>query len=145
MRKFARRLITLETNEKKSSGAKDSAAFPVPEKLRPTLSMLVGNAGFQTLLTRALTLATEEVPWLRAVMVSADGTLVGWEEPYAQLGPDKFSEGRVVLVAQLLGLLEAFIGENLTVRLVREIWPKLSLGDMNLDQGEKNEKTSKAG
>jgi len=145
LRNFARRLIAAEANGRNSSGAKGSAAFPVPEKLRPMLSMLVGNAGFQTLLARALTMATEEVPWLRAVTVTADGSLEGWEPLHAQLTPDKFLEGRVVLAAQLLGLLVAFIGENLTVRLVREVWPKLSIGDLSLDQGEKNENTSKAG
>jgi len=41
--------------------------------------------------------------------------------------------------------LVAFIGESLTVRLVSEVWPKFSLNDLNLDKGEKNEKTSKAG
>jgi hypothetical protein len=145
MRNFASRLIMLETKGKNASGAEGSTAFPVPEKLRPTLSMLVGNDGFRTLLSRALTLATEEVPWLRAVTVTEDGSLVGWEGLHARLGPDKFLEGRVVLVAQLLGLLVAFIGENLTVRLMSEVWPKLSLSDLNLDKGEENEKTSKAG
>jgi hypothetical protein len=69
--------------------------------------------------------------------------LEGWEELHAQLGPGKFLEGRIVLLAQLLGLLVAFIGEHLTVRLVSEIWPKFSLSD--LDKGEKNEKPSKVG
>jgi len=107
--------------------------------------MLVGNAGFRTLLARALTLATAEIPWLRGVKVNADGALEGWEEPYVQLGPDKFLEGRVVLLAQLLGLLVAFIGESLTVRLVREVWPKLTISDLNLEKGEENEEDSKVG
>ena len=145
MRNFARCLITLETNEGKLSKTRAAAAFPVPEKLRPTLSMLVGNEGFRTLLARSLTLATAEMPWLSAVKVNAEGSLEGWEEIHAQLGPEKFREGREVLLAQLLGLLEAFIGENLTVSLVSEVWPNLSLRDLNLDKGERNEKTSKAG
>ena len=67
-----------------------------------------------------------------------DGALAGIEE---QLNPDKFFEGRVVLLAQLLGLLVAFIGANLTLRLVREIWPKVPLNDLNFGNGDKNEKT----
>jgi hypothetical protein len=145
MRNFACCLITLETKTGNLSKTRATPAFPVPEKLRPVLSMLVGNGGFRTLLARALTLATVEIPWLRAVKVNADGSLEGWEELHAQLGPEKFLEGRVVLLAQLLGLLVAFIGEKLTVRLVSEVWPKLSLRDLNLDQGEKNEKASKIG
>jgi len=145
MRNFANRLITLEAKRNGSTAPKNASAFPVPEKLRPTLSMLVGNAGFRTLLARALTLATAEIPWLRGVKVNADGALEGWEEPYVQLGPDKFLEGRVVLLAQLLGLLVAFIGESLTVRLVREVWPKLTISDLNLEKGEENEEDSKVG
>jgi len=45
-------------------------------------------------------------------------------------------EGRVVLLAQLLGLLVAFIGEDLTLRLVREVWPKLSINDVNFGKGD---------
>ena len=46
----------------------------------------------------------------------------------------------MVLVAQLLGLLVAFIGETLTLRLVREVWPKLPLNDLDFGRGDKNEK-----
>jgi hypothetical protein len=35
-----------------------------------------------------------------------------------------FLEGRVVTLTQLLGLMVALIGPNLTSRLVGEIWPK---------------------
>ena len=49
-------------------------------------------------------------------------------------------ESRIVLLAQLLGLLVAFIGETLTLHLVRDIWPKTTLNDMGFDNGDKNEK-----
>lgn len=145
LRNFAMRLITLEANDAKPSTGSTAAVFPVPEKLRPQLTTLMGNAGFRVLLSRALALAKMEIPWLRAIQVNDEGVLQGWEELHTQLGPDKFLEGRVILIAQLLGLLVAFIGEKLTVRLVREVWPKLSLNDLNLKEGEKNEKTNKAG
>ena len=135
MRDFASQLIALESKGKKVSDEEIIVNFPVPEKLRPTLSTLMGNAGFRTLLARALTLATAEVPWLRVVKVNPAGALEGWEELHAQLGSEKFLEGRIVLLAHLLGLLVAFIGEKLTVRLVREVWPKLSLNDNDLNFG----------
>jgi hypothetical protein len=40
----------------------------------------------------------------------------------------------------LLGLLVAFIGETLTLRLVREVWPKAPLNELDLSEGNKNEK-----
>ena len=93
----------------------------------------MGNVGFRALLSRALALANADVPWLRAVHVKADGSLEGLDELGAQVDPDEIFQGCVVLLAQLLGLLVAFIGEDLTLRLVRDVWPKLSLN--NLDFG----------
>jgi len=133
MRHFAERLIVFETKDDKSSTTTTSAAFPVPEKLRPHLAALMGNGGFRALLSRALALAGAEVPWLRAAQVKEDGSLEGLEELRAHLKPVEFLEGRVVLLAQLLGLLLAFIGENLTLRLVREVWPKVPLNDLSLE------------
>jgi hypothetical protein len=34
----------------------------------------------------------------------------------------------------------AFIGEDLTLRLVREVWPPLSLNNFDFGKGYKNEK-----
>ena len=39
--------------------------------------------------------------------------------------------GIVVVVAELLGLLVAFIGEKLTLQIVSDVWPKLPLTDLN--------------
>jgi hypothetical protein len=47
------------------------------------------------------------------------------------------------LLAQFLDLLVVLIGENLTLRLVGEIWPKLSLVDLGFGKGNKKEKRSK--
>jgi len=40
----------------------------------------------------------------------------------------------------LLGLLVTFVGEELTLRLVREVWPKLPLSNLDFGKGDKNEK-----
>jgi len=141
MRDFAERLIAYETKENKSAGTKPPVAFIVGEKLRPHLATLMGNTGFRALISRALALANAEVPCLRAVQVKADGALEGLGELEAKVDPKKMADGRVVLVAHLLGLLVAFIGEDLTLRLVCEIWPKLSLDDLDFCKGDKNEKT----
>src|ERR1051325_11602175 len=52
------------------------AAFHVSEKLRPHLAMLMGSAGFRALISRGLALASADVPWLRAVHVKTDGSLI---------------------------------------------------------------------
>jgi hypothetical protein len=143
MRQFATRLIVFEARGNKSSTTRTPAAFSAPEKLRPQLSALMGEGGFRALLARALALAGAEVPWLRTVQVSVGGSLEGLLELQPQLGPNDFLEGGVVLTAQLLGLLEALIGENLTVRLVHEVWPKVPLNGLDLDNRGKNENGDK--
>jgi len=135
MRHFATRLLAYETKENPSSKADPAAVFDAIEKLRPQLTTLMGNAGFRALLSRALALAQAEVRWLRSVQVKADGS---WEELNAlpQVSPEEVAEGRIALLTQLLGLLAAFIGENLTLQLVGEIWPKLPPDNLNFDAGE---------
>lgn len=100
-------------------------AFVVCEKLRPELSTFLGRVGFGALLSRALALASADAPWLRALHVDVDGSLKGRNEPGAQAGANEQLEGGTILLAQLLGLLVTFIGEELTLRLLREVWPKL--------------------
>ena len=140
MRSFAERIIACEMRGNKSSRIKISPAFPVNEKLRSHLATFMGNAGFRALLSRALALACAEVPWLCTLKTKADGSLEGLDELTAQVVPERIFEGRVILLAQLLGLLVAFIGENLTLQLVREVWPKLSLDELDVSNGDINEK-----
>ena len=128
---FARRLVVHETAATKSAGAQKSAAFRVCEKLRQPLSRLAGVAGFRSLLSRALALTNDEARWMKAIQVKADGSLEGLEEAQAQLSETEIAEGEVVLIAQLIGLLVTFIGEELTLRLVQESLPDAPFDDMN--------------
>jgi hypothetical protein len=137
MRSIAERLIDYETPSKASAATATTANFQVTERLRPHLATLMGQGGFRALLARALVLARVEVSWLRTVQVNADGTLEGLATPHARLTPAEFREGRVVLLAQLLGLLVAFIGPGLTSRLVGEIWPQLAADKVDFGNGDK--------
>jgi hypothetical protein len=139
MRDFAERLIAYETKGNKSSKTKTAAIFLVGEKLRLHLTALMGKVGFRALLSRALVLANAEAPSLHAVHVKADGSFGGLDELGGQVGPEKIAEGSVVLLAQLLGLLVAFIGGSLTLRLVHEIWPKIPLNELDFGSGDKND------
>ena len=134
MRDFAERLIVYETKRIKSSETKPPVAMLVVEKLRPQLENLMGKAGFRALLSRSLALASTDVQWLRAVHVKSDGFFEGSGELDAKVSRDDFFEGSVVLLAQLLGLLVAFVGEKLTLHLVREVWPKLPLNDLDFSE-----------
>ena len=132
MREFAAHLIAYETSGNESSGTKDPAVLPVYEKLHPHLATLMGNTGVRSLLSRALARAEAEVPSLHSLQVKADGSLEYSGELEVQVDRKELAKGSVVLVAQLLGLLVAFIGEKLVLRIVCDVWPKLALNGLNL-------------
>jgi hypothetical protein len=128
IRDLARRLLSFESTAEDLSDANTSAVFIVSEKLRRPLSTLAGTAGFRSLLMRALTLAKREAQMLDGVQVKEDGSLEGLNGQETEAG--------AVLIAHLVGLLETFIGEPLTLRLLNDLWPNLSGVDTNSEGKE---------
>jgi hypothetical protein len=121
---LAQRLLANEAVSGETSLPPKSAAFRVYEKLRRHLCALAGVAGFQSLASRALTLARAEVPNLSAVQITVDGTLQGLDHLEPPIDSDEGGDG-VIFIAHLLELLFIFIGETLTLRLVQDVWPDL--------------------
>jgi hypothetical protein len=138
LRRFAQRLLDETSSLSRPSDGAGQPTLQAIDELRPQLVNLMGIGGFRALLSRAVALGSDEVRWLRAVHVKADGSISGLEN-YASLTQEQFAEGKVVLLARLLGTLVALIGIGLTLRLVRDTWPKLSLGDLNPGNGEAHE------
>jgi hypothetical protein len=129
IRDFATQLIAYESGNSNASEKMTPAAFFITEKLRPNLVSLMGNGGFSLLLSRALTLAKRQVSWLGMVSVNAAGDLEGLAESLAKIDREEFVKGRVALLAQLLGSLTDLIGEDVTLSVVHDIWPRASLND----------------
>lgn len=119
---MARRLIALEAR------GPAEAAVRACDKLRAPLSTLAGVAGFRSLMGRALVLATAEVPALKSVRLGPDGALEGFAAAVPEADADAAG---TAIVAQLLGLLVTFIGEPLTLRLVRDAWPEAHIEDVD--------------
>jgi hypothetical protein len=134
LRTAAERVLGLETAASKRGATKLPAAAAVSDRLRRVLSTLLGTAGFRALLARAVTLAKAEVPEMMAVVVQLDGSLAGLSLDDA-LGKNGFTDGEIVLVAHILGLLVTFVGEALMLRLVNDAWPKAKLNDLDFDKG----------
>ena len=134
---LARRLIVFEAARANSSDAPVDTAVRVIGELRLRLIKLAGVDGFRSLLSRALTLAKAEVPSLNMVSVRADGSLEGFEgiEQSQEAGATR--QAGEILVAHLLELLVTFIGEPLTLRLVRDKSPDASMDGANLRGEEK--------
>jgi hypothetical protein len=129
---LASRLMAYEASKVRAGEAPRSAAFRVCDTLRKPLSRLAGIAGFRSLLSRALALASSEVRWLKAVHINAEGSLEGLDEAQPRLSGDEGAKGEIVLVAHLLGLLATFIGEAMMLRLVQEAWPDTAFDDIEV-------------
>ena len=136
---WARRLLAEEAAVDGTSLTTGSTISRVYEKLRQSLCALAGTAGFRSLASRALTLAKAEAPSLSAMQVTADGSL---QAPSEASEGDRFpaGESEVILLAQLIGLLHAFIGEALTLRLLQDAWPNAVFDDCDSEDGEKHER-----
>ena len=133
MRDLARRLLACEAVAGKTSESAESVLLRVYEKLRQSLGAFAGVDGFQSLAFRALTQAKSEAPGLWAVKIAADGSLQGLGEIETQIDMDKDldGEGGIILIARLLGLLRIFLGEALTLSLLRDSWPGEAFDDRN--------------
>jgi len=147
MRDLAHRLLTYEADAHTTSEPLEPPALRVYEKLRQSLGAFAGVDGFQSLAFRALTQAKSEAPGLWAVQVDANGSLQGLGEPKPEQlefepqlgsGKDQASEGGVILIARLLGLLDMFLGEALTFSLLRNAWPGATFDDRVAENGRKS-------
>lgn len=128
MRRLARRLLVVEAARRSGADARNHEAVRVCDKLRISLTRFAGADGFAALLRRTLVLARAEVASLSRISIKPDCSMEGLEELVAD-EPDGGVEAAAALTANLLGLLVTFIGEPLTMRLVREAWPDESLDE----------------
>jgi hypothetical protein len=126
---LARRLLAYEAVPSNTSAPTESAAVRVCEKLRKPLCALAGVASYRSLLSRALTLARAESPSLSAVQVTADGSLQGLGELEPKIDQRPGQEGGAILLAHLFALFLTFIGADLTLRLLRDVWPDAAFDD----------------
>jgi hypothetical protein len=142
-RELARRLLIYESEVDRSSEPEVSPTLRVYEKLRYSLSAFAGVAGFKSLASRALALARSEDPGFSAARVTEDGTLQGLGEIEHQIdfgrtsGAEQPSEASITLIARFLGLLHIFLGETLTLSLLRVTWPAAAFDDCNSENGRK--------
>lgn len=123
---LARSLLAYEAVAGESSEPNKPVAIRVCEKLSRPFCALAGVAGYRSLLARALTLARSEAPSLGALQVTADGHLQGFGELALQ-SEQQHSEGDILLTAQLLRLFLSFLGTAITLQLVQDVFPNLTL------------------
>ena len=120
-RDLALRLVACEADATTISLQTEPATVRVYERLRRQLGAPIGVDGFRALASRALALAKAESHGLGAVQIAANGGLRGFGETGSQTNADKDGEAGVILIAQLLGLFLAFLGEATTLRLIEDL------------------------
>lgn len=117
---LAAALVACELSAAVHLGTDTPTVFRVVEKLAEALRKLAGAAGLRSLILRSLALAKERMPGLDILGVGSNGSLEG--VPGLQCEGQE-EEGGMIVLTQLLGLLVIFIGEDVTISLLRGLWP----------------------
>jgi hypothetical protein len=124
---FARRLVQHEAERVGRPHDLAAGLQSTCEALHARLSPLISALGFQTLFARAITLAAREFPSLSTVSVIAgesDCALSGLAPPEeAPTTEDGADDAGVAVLAHFLALVVLFIGEDLGLRTIRDVWP----------------------
>ena len=119
----AKRLLTSEGAPWSSSEECAAAAWRVYEKLNARLAPLLGLAGVQALFVRSAKLAQAEFPTLAEIASPEGLTRLG---PCLQaLAPTIAAEAAATLFGTFLELMTTFIGERLTILVLRSAWPEI--------------------
>ena len=108
-----------------------TAAFSVLcDRLRQRLQPIFGTPATRALFTRALHVAAHEYPWLNDLQLSPERcSLAGFDAPHLQLDSHTLAAGLSAVLAHDIGLLIAFIGEDVVMPLVQDAWGDASLAD----------------
>jgi hypothetical protein len=97
------------------------------QKLLDRLARLITPSGCHALLARALYLAQADFTFLRGIesRAEADTYVEGLSQRVAGADPGQVHRGLAALLGTLIELVALFIGEYLTGRMLREVWPDM--------------------
>jgi hypothetical protein len=120
----ARTLLASEGGSASDSEACAAAAGRIYDKLDAHLAPLIGRAGVQALFARSARLAQSELVPLTEVAAGADGS-TKLRAHLQSLEPAVAIETAAALFGTFLDLITTFIGERLTVQVLRNAWPAM--------------------
>lgn len=115
-------MLAYEETTGSAAGEATTAAGRVYDKLTTHLTPLIGAAGLQALLARSIKLAArDELASLDEVSVLQGAPkLRDWLETQ---DPRAVAESAAVVFDTFFALLSTFIGERLTIQMLRSAWP----------------------
>ncbi|HWW82406.1 MAG TPA: hypothetical protein VNZ26_02325 [Vicinamibacterales bacterium] len=126
LRRLALHVLAQHAGPAAGAEALVAAARRAYDDLVRVSAPLIGQVGVDALTGRALHLAQREYPWLVHTREPER-----WDGPFAQIifclerqNPEVATEAAATVFASFIGLLITFIGEPLTVRLLRQAWPR---------------------
>lgn len=109
--------------ERSRGGGDDGVvAQRIAARLHEELARVIGSAGLDVLFRRSLVLARRAHPALAGVTAGPRGALAGLDD--GARDRRALGEGATAVVAHFMELLVVLIGEDLAMRLVRDLWPE---------------------
>jgi hypothetical protein len=122
------RLLAHEARGDESAEALAAAAERVCQRLRHHSGKVLGVDTFYALLARSLALVKPDFPFLETVTVEpSQACLKGLQESLREQAASQASDAIVAVVATFLALVAAFIGEEVSLSVLVEIWTERSL------------------
>ena len=127
-------LLTQETGPEANTAEISAAAERVCQKLSSRLSRLASPIAAQAALARALHLGRAEFTFLEGVHAgrATHVCLLDLVECTRGIEPDEVRRGLVAVLGILIHLLVGLIGNEFTMRQLREDWPDLPLRVLSL-------------
>lgn len=125
---LAHRLLRHETGGSPNPAAAAAAVDAACGRLKHELADVLGAGGVAALLGRALHLAKRERPLLAAASFDPESSscFTGLAAALAAGTDEEASAAAASVLAHLLGLLVALLGEELGLKPVRKLWPHLA-------------------
>ncbi len=134
---LAHRLLSHVAGGDESPVAYIAAAESAFTRLRAGLSVFFGQAGFDSLWARAMSVASRSVAegdgaGEDALMLRAPG----WSDALSGRNPNETRSIVVAAFTSFIGLLFTFVGAELGSRLLHQVWPELPLDEPSTSTGD---------
>jgi hypothetical protein len=122
-REAFRRLLAREAGSDADTAAIASAARRLCERFAQQLTPVIGDAGVAAICSRSLHLAYRQFPSLAPISARDGGPFAHVQESLAGLDASGAMDAAAAVLTTAGELLDSFIGEGLTTRLLRGAWP----------------------
>ena len=124
---LASEILSREAGADLDTGAVARGIERTFQRLHDGLAGLVGSGGSNAFFERAVHLTQRDHAWLAALVGSSPSfDLTQLTEQVRAVGSEPALRGAGALVATLLALFSAFVGEPLTARALESTWPGIT-------------------